>query len=221
MSKLLTYDVVEPTEGNPEHAPWIVVCHGLGDSRHGWLQVVPYLQLPTCGFIVVDAPRPYYGGYSWFRIPGLTGENDGPEDFRADFHASLQQFAELLAHIHERYAVSAQQLFLMGFSQGCQMVVAQALRSAETYRGVVGISGRLGDIDDYPQVFGPAAKAQDMLITHGLWDPLLPIDHSRAQFAHLRDDLGLRIDWREYGKEHSLDPERELPEIRQWIQARR
>ena len=42
----------------PATAPWVVICHGLGDSHRGWLPIVPYLQLPQCGYAVVDAPIP-------------------------------------------------------------------------------------------------------------------------------------------------------------------
>ena len=51
----------------------LIVCHGLGDSHRGWLPIVPYLQLRDTRVLVVDAPEPYYDGFSWFPIPGMTG----------------------------------------------------------------------------------------------------------------------------------------------------
>lgn len=219
MPTALTASVIAPQPA-VSSAYWIMVLHGLGDSRQGWLGVVPYLQLPQCGYCVVDAPHSYFGGYSWFRIPGLTGPNDTADDFRADFQASLVQLDSCIAELLRERGIASERLFLMGFSQGCQMVVAHALRSQRRYAGVVGISGRLGDVDDYPHAFGPHAADQDCLVTHGIQDPMLPIDASRGQFAHLRDELGLRIDWREYAKEHSVDPQQELPDIRAWISER-
>ena len=38
------------------------------------------------------------------------------------------------------------------------MVLATGMRADLRYRGIIGISGRLGDIADYPAAFGPAAK---------------------------------------------------------------
>ncbi|TVR08795.1 MAG: alpha/beta fold hydrolase [Planctomycetota bacterium] len=219
MPTALTASVIAPQPAVP-HAHWVMVLHGLGDSRQGWLGVVPYLQLPQCGWCVVDAPNSYFGGYSWFRIPGLTGPSDTADDFRADFQNSLRQLDACIGELLEERALSSDKLFLMGFSQGCQMVVAHALRSQRRYAGVVGISGRLGDVDDYPHAFGPHAQAQDCFISHGTHDPLLPIAGSREQCGFLRDELGVRIDWREYAKEHTVDPQQELPDIRAWMQAR-
>lgn len=218
--EVLNHVVVEPQAGDPATAPWILICHGLGDSHRGWLGVVPYLQLPTCGFVLVDAPIPYYDGFSWFRIPGLTGPTDSPQDFVADFSASRQRLAAFIDQLAERRGLSADRLILLGFSQGCQMVVAHGLRSQQVYRGIIGISGRFGDLPDYPQALGPVAGQQDFLITHGSADPLLPLAQTREQVAYLRDTYGLRMDWREYAKEHSIDPQDEIPEIRQWIQQR-
>lgn len=217
---VLNHVVVEPESADPESAVWMLVCHGLGDSHRGWLGVIPYLQLPQMGYVVVDAPLSYYDGYSWFRIPGLTGPDHGPEDFLADFRASHQALSAMIDELETSRGISPERLLLMGFSQGCQMVVAQALRAERRFRGVIGISGRFGDLHEYPQAFGAAAKDQDFLLTHGRFDGLLPIDHSREQVRLLRDGHGLRMDWREYDKEHSLDPSRELPEIRAWIQER-
>lgn len=219
-TKVLNHVVVEPQSGDPSTAPWIVICHGLGDSHRGWLPVVPYLQLPNCGFAVVDAPHRYYDGYSWFRIPGLTGPTDTADDFRQDFAASRLALAQFLDHLADARGVTADRLILMGFSQGCQMVVAHGLRAEQRYRGIIGISGRMGDIADYPAALGAQAKEQDFLITHGHHDPLLPIDVTRAQIAQLRDDHGLHIDWREYVKDHGIDPQDEIPEIKAWIEQR-
>ena len=219
-TKVLNHVVVEPQTGDPGTAPWVVICHGLGDSHRGWLPIVPYLQLPQCGFVVVDAPNVYYDGFSWFRIPGITNPMDTPEDFAQDFAASRQVLRDFLVHLGDAYGVTADRLFLMGFSQGCQMVLATGMRAADRYRGIIGISGRFGDIGDYPAAFGPAAHKQDYLVTHGYHDPLLPLETTREQIETLRDEHGLNMDWREYVKEHSIDPDHEIPAIRAWLQER-
>ena len=219
-TKVLNHVVVEPQSGDPTHATWLVICHGLGDSHRGWLPIVPYLQLPQCGFVVVDAPMPYYDGYSWFRIPGLTGPSDSAADFQTDFTASRLALTQFLDHLATSRGVTAERLILMGFSQGCQMVLAHGMRADQRYRGIIGISGRLGDIAEYPAAFGSAAKEQDFLVTHGHHDPMIPIATSRTQIAALRDEQGLKMDWREYVKEHGIDPQDEIPAIRAWIQER-
>jgi predicted esterase len=56
------------------------------------------------------------------------------------------------------------------------------------------------------------------LITHGTRDDVLPVEVTRAQIKRLREG-GFRIDYREYPKTHTIDPEREISEIRDWLRA--
>ena len=67
--------------------------------------------------------------------------------------------------------------------------------------------------------FGAAGLTQDILMTHGLYDGLLPILHTRRIKDRLLK-LGAHIDWREYPKEHSVDPQSELPDIAEWLAKR-
>jgi phospholipase/carboxylesterase len=190
-----------------------LVLHGLGDSMAGWKPVVPMLGLPQVGFIVANAPIEYFGGWSWFDIhPDMSIDDD-------HVRASRARLAELIAHLLETLRIPSGRLFLCGFSQGCVMVVDAALRARAAYAGVVGISGFVALPDEYPAAFGSAIAAQRLLVTHGRFDGMIPIAYPRSQFARLRS-LGATIDWREYDKEHTLDPVRELADIRAFLTSR-
>ncbi|HLQ78448.1 MAG TPA: serine esterase, partial [Terriglobia bacterium] len=65
----------------------------------------------------------------------------------------------------------------------------------------------------------PDVNRGDWLVTHGTRDELIPAVKTRSQMKTLQDG-GFRIDYREYPKAHTIDPERELPDIRNWISAR-
>jgi phospholipase/carboxylesterase len=99
------------------------------------------------------------------------------------------------------------------------MVLDQALRADRRFAGVVGISGFLRMVEEFPAAFGAAGLQQDILLTHGLYDGLLPIANTRRIKDRLLK-LGARIDWREYPKEHTLDPLSELPDIAEWLERR-
>jgi phospholipase/carboxylesterase len=62
----------------------------------------------------------------------------------------------------------------------------------------------------------PEAREQRFLITHGTEDPLLPIDRTRRQVELLKR-AGLKIDWREFPKTHTIDGKAELPVLRDFI----
>lgn len=205
----------------PAHAPhptdrWLcLVLHGLGDSKEGWKDVAPMIGLDRLAFGFVQAPIPYYGGWSWFDI-GLEGR------IRVDVEQVRQgrrQLDELVDHLLEQQHLPASRLFMLGFSQGCLMALDWGLRRRERLAGIVGISGVLTLIEEYPAAFGVTAPTQAVLMTHGLHDQVIPIERTRP----LKDALvaaGAAIDWREYRKDHGVDPEDELPDIRRWMAGR-
>jgi phospholipase/carboxylesterase len=210
---VLTYETVPASTTSASGGGYCcLVLHGLGDSLYGWKPVVPMLGLPEVSFVLPNAPREYHGGWSWFDLhDDLSIEDD-------HVRASRAALRELIAHLLERFSITSERLFLMGFSQGCLMALDTALRWESPFAGVVGISGFMTMLDEYPAAFGAAAKSQRILLTHGRYDGMIPITYSRAQKDRLAA-LGIAVDWREYDKEHTLDPTRELADIRAFMRA--
>ena len=196
-----------------------VVVHGLGDSMEGWRPFVPVLLPPDVTAILVNAPTPYYGGYSWYPIPGMTSPSDGPEDMLAGIRASRALLAELVTHVLQELGMSADQVLLLGFSQGCCMVLETALRSDHRFAGVVGISGLATDLDDLPEGLGAAAREQAIIWTCGRHDPVIPVEWVQATHEAV-SALDVATDFRVYAKAHEVDPEQELPELQAWIAER-
>ena len=64
----------------------------------------------------------------------------------------------------------------------------------------------------------PVAKEQRFLITHGTQDPLIPCDKDRQQMEGLRL-AGIRLDWREFDKAHTIAGEVELKVIRDFVMS--
>jgi len=212
---MLTHEMVPPRKPTPDPTTGFhcLVLHGLGDSASGWRPAAPYFALDSMGWIFANAPLPYHDGFSWFDIP---------QDFAIDLaqvRRSRAMLSELIAHLLIELEIPSEQLFLLGFSQGCLMVVDAALRQPRRFAGVVGISGFLVGLQDFPAAFGPHALAQPILMTHGLYDPMIPIDFVRGQKDDLQR-LGLHLDWKEYPKEHSLDPQREIGDISAWMRGK-
>jgi phospholipase/carboxylesterase len=206
---MLEYHLAPPVAGEAIEC-YCLILHGLGDSHAGWMPVVPMLGLPGLGCILPDAPRSYGDGFSWF-------------DIHADLSIDQQQvrdsrkaLEELIVHLLERFKIRSEQLFLLGFSQGALMVMDAALRSPRAYAGVVGISGFLAMLDDYPLAFGAALASQRLMMTHGRYDQLLPLAMVRSQLGTLKR-LGVAVQWREYDKAHTLDTTTELDDIRRFL----
>jgi phospholipase/carboxylesterase len=209
---MLLYDMVPPRTKNT--APYYcLVLHGLGDSLDGWQPVAHELAIDELGWIFAQAPLPYYGGWSWFDIYPDRSVND------AHIRESRGELARLIDHLLKQLALPSERLFVLGFSQGCLMTMDMGLRAQRIYAGLIGISGFLSMLDEYPAAFGSALPKQHILWTHGLYDGVLPLALGRRITQHLQA-LGVRMDWREYAKEHSLDPVREIPDLRAFLKRR-
>ena len=191
---------------------WCLVLHGLGDSMEGWKPVAQLLGIDSLGYVFANAPDDYHGGYSWF---------DLSQDFIPDpgqIRRSRAALEELIGRLLGELGIPSAQLFLMGFSQGSLMCVDVALRSSHRFAGVIGISGFMALLEEFPAAFSSAGRQVELLLTHGLFDPLIPIAFARRQRDQLRA-LGVTLDWREYPKEHTLDRTREVGDIRAFIAA--
>ena len=59
-------------------SPWLlIVLHGLGDSSEGFLWLQDELGIDSLNYLLLNAPDPYYTGYSWYDIDDpLAGIED-------------------------------------------------------------------------------------------------------------------------------------------------
>lgn len=186
---------------------WIML-HGLGDSAEGYRWMPEVFALPEMNYLLVNAPDPYYGGYSWF-------------DFEGDMTPGVERSRRLLNALLDAQRAAgfpSDQTILGGFSQGCLMALDVAARYPHRLAGVVGISGYVCDVERLLRELSPVAREQRFLVTHGTYDPLLPIEATRRDIARLRA-AGLNIRWRELPKEHTIAGRAEVELIRAFVVA--
>jgi len=186
----------------------MVMLHGLGDSREGYRWFPEAMNLSWLNYLLVDAPDEYYGGYSWY-------------DFAGDLAPGVERSRRLLFQLLDAQRAKGfptSQTVLGGFSQGGLMSIEVGLRYPHRFAGIVGISGHVCDPEKLVQQLSPVALQQRILITHGLLDPLIPFALAREQVNVLKA-AGLRIEWREFVKAHTIAGELELEVIRDFVRA--
>lgn len=184
----------------------MVVLHGLGDSLAGYRWLPEALDLSWLNYQLVNAPDHYFGGYSWY-------------DFSGDPVPGIERSSRLLIGFLadlERQGTPPSQTFLFGFSQGCLLTLEVGLRSEKVLAGCIGISGYLHQPETVVKRFGSAARQQRFLITHGQWDPLIPLEPVRNQMKLLQA-AGVQLTWREFAKEHTIAGEEEIGVIREFV----
>jgi len=186
----------------------MVVLHGLGDSIEGYRWLPAALGLPWMNYLLVNAPDPYYGGYSWYDFAG----DPGPGVKR-----SRKRLFELLDDQRAR-GFAMEETVMFGFSQGCRMTFEVGLNHPHRFNGLVGISGYVHEPGGALLEFSPVARQQRFLVTHGRLDPLIPFDGVREQIRLLQQS-GIQIEWHEFEKEHTIAGEAELKVIRDFVTA--
>ena len=186
----------------------IIALHGLGDSTAGYRWMPSALRLPWLNYLLVNAPDEYYGGYSWYDYAG----NPAP-----GIERSRKVLFELLG-AQRVNGFSTEDTVLFGFSQGCLMTLDVGFRYPHRFAGLVGVSGYVHEPATLLKELSPIAKEQRMLFTHGTQDPLIPCAEVRKQVEGLKA-AGLKIEWREFAKAHTITGEEELAVIRDFVSA--
>ncbi len=193
----------------------LVILHGLGDSHEGWSWLPNELELPWLNHVLVDAPDPHFGGYSWF---GLRNEGaNGPEIVGDGVARSRRMLLDLLASLHAS-GVPASEIAILGFSQGCLMALDAGLRNPEGLAGVVGISGWIDQPERLIAEAPECARKVPVLVTHGSHDPLIPIDGVRPLVGRLQA-AGFDVVWQEFEKEHTVAGRAEVNFIRRFLES--
>ena len=186
----------------------MVMLHGLGDSIEGYRWMPETLELPWLNFLLVNAPDPYNGGFSWFDYP----DNIGPGVVR-----SRKLLFELLDDLGTK-GFAPENITLGGFSQGGLMSVDVGLRYPHRLAGLVDISGWVFEIEKLLQELSPVARQQRLLITHGPYDPLIPFDAVREQ-ANTLKVAKIKVDWHQFPKAHTIYGNEEISVIRDFVRA--
>jgi len=186
----------------------LVALHGLGDSTAGYRWLPSAMSMPWMNCLLVNAPDPYYGGYSWYDFTGDEGQG---------IRRSRALLFELL-DAQRAKGFPTEETVLFGFSQGCLMTVDVGFRYSHRFAGLVGVSGYVHEPLSLLKELSPVAKNQRMLFTHGTQDPLIPFGKVHQQVDTLKV-AGLNIEWREFVKAHTIAGDEELDLIRSFIQS--
>jgi len=184
----------------------VIWMHGLGDTGHGWSQIVPELALPpslSVRFLFPHAPSmpvTINQGYvmpAWYdiRAADLTSRAD-----LAGVRASRAPIEAMIAAERAR-GVAASRIVLAGFSQGGVIALYTGLRHAERLAGIVGLSTYLVDPASLTGEASDANRAVPILMANGLRDPVIQYAWAEASRLALEQG-GWKVEWHAYPMEH-------------------
>lgn len=204
---MLKTELYPAAEKNSRHL--LLMMHGLGDSMAGYSWVPSIMRLPWLNYLLVNAPDPYFGGFSWYDFAG---------DAAPGITRSRQMLFEVLDDLRGK-GFPSEQIFVSGFSQGSLMTWEAGFYYPHRFAGLIGISGYAFQTEPVAALarrLSPVAREQRFLITHGRFDQLIPFADVKKQVESLKS-LGLQIQWREFDKAHTIAGDEELDVIREFI----
>lgn len=207
MSELETFEI-EPKGKADASVIWL---HGLGASNHDFDDLVPLLDAPNTRFVFPNAPkRPVTinGGMlmpAWYDIVSF---DDPPlrEDPTTVRHA--ERLVDALVRREIARGVPAQNIVLLGFSQGGAMALHVGARFAERLGGIGVLSGYLLLPAEFEAERNSANVETPILFCHGKFDPVVPFALGKHGFEQIRR-LGHPAEWHEFPMQHSMC----LPEV--------
>jgi phospholipase/carboxylesterase len=192
----------------------LLLLHGVGSNERDLMGLEPLL---SKRFHVVSARSPLELGPDRFGFFGVTF-TPGPVHNAMEAEEGRLILLDFIDEIGARYGVPHDRIFLMGFSQGAIMSLSVALTAPERVGGIVAISGRiLPEIGSEPSTL-PDHGGLAVLVTHGVHDSKLPIEHGRTSRDTLAG-LNVALDYREYGMGHEIGHE-SLGDIIGWLEQR-
>jgi phospholipase/carboxylesterase len=192
--------------------PLILLLHGIGSDEADLYALAPHLD---GRLLVVSARAPFEmgpGAYAWFNIGFTPG---GIVADKAQLKASLKLLSGFIDELVSAYGADEGRVYVAGFSQGAVMGMALLLTRPAKLAGVVAMSGRFPAQLLTQETDRQALAGKRVLVTHGLHDAVLPVEHSRAALEHLKA-LPLELTYREYPTGHEVSMEN-LRDVSAWL----
>ena len=202
----------KPTAGKP---PLLILLHGIGADENDLFGLAPFLDER---FFIASARAPYtlpYGGNAWFELYIEPGNVSFNKDQFLESQSKIPKFVDELIVEHD---LDATQVYLCGFSQGAMMSLSSALSEPEKYAGIVAMSGRAATEMIPEDIDQNRFKDFPILVTHGTFDPVLPIENGRAT-KEILSRLPVNLEYKEYPMAHAINQE-SLGDVSGWLKKK-
>jgi phospholipase/carboxylesterase len=203
MSLSLHHLVREPKDKKDKN-PLLLLLHGYGSNEEDLFSFAS--ELPE-EYYVISARAPFdmmYGSYAWYAINFDADENKFSDIGQA--RASRDIIANFIDELIAEYPIDADNVTLIGFSQGCILSYAVALSYPEKVQRVVAMSGYFNPeiaVDDYTENDFSKLK---IFASHGTVDQVIPVEWARKSIPILQV-LGIEIVFKEYMVGNGVAPQ--------------
>lgn len=203
MNLSLEYKIREPKVILDKN-PVLLLLHGYGSNEADLFSFAT--ELPN-EYYIISARAPYdlqYGSYAWYAINFDADQNKFSDNDQA--RISRDVIAGFIDELVANYPIDANDVNLIGFSQGSILSYAVALSYPEKVNKVVAMSGYLNlEIVTEDYLKNNLSKLK-IFASHGTVDQVIPVDWARKTPSIL-EKLGVAITYKEYPVGHGVAPQ--------------
>lgn len=198
-----------------EKNPLLLLLHGYGSNEEDLFSFA--VELPE-EYFVISVRAPYdlmYGSYAWYAINFDADENKFSDLDQA--RSSRDLIANTIDELIAAYPIDAQNVTLIGFSQGTILSYAVALSYPQKVKRVVAISGYLNTemaVTNFEQNDFTNLR---IFASHGTVDQVIPVDWARKAKPAL-EVLGIETTYKEYPIGHGISPQN-FHDFKSWLES--
>ena len=155
----------------------IIMFHGYGSNKDDLFSFAKFMN-PNFLIISVQAPiKMDYNSYCWW---SLNYNNDMQLQINTkEAENSLNEINRFISEdLSVKYNFGLNQVYLLGFSQGCMISYALSINFPENYKKAVGLSGKIPyEIINFDEKFD--YSNHNFFCSHGVNDQVIPIEVGR------------------------------------------
>jgi len=205
----LTHFPASPSPKTDSVFPTILALHGRGSNESDLIGLASYLPQK---FLWVS-PRGTFtlgpNSFEWFQINQIGK----PDPTRLAI--ALSTLDTFIDEVIANYPVDKNKLYLLGFSQGSIMSMSYALTKPQRVAGAIAQSGYIPH-ESGLQIDEAGIKNKPFILTHGIQDPMLPVDWARRSRDTLQK-LETNLEYHEFNMGHQVSEE-SLAVINSWLE---
>jgi len=164
--------ILEPlSKTKPKNA--VILCHGYGGDGKDISILASYWKsyLPDTIFICPDAPEKCDAsptGFQWFDLMDQT-----PEQILSKSLVAEIKLNKLIDEVKEKNSLSADQIVIGGFSQGCMISLQTGIKRKDKINSIIGYSGKIINTEHLAKNI---VSRPNIILMHGDIDQVVTID---------------------------------------------
>ncbi|MFI8378020.1 alpha/beta hydrolase [Leeuwenhoekiella sp. NPDC079379] len=209
----LEHLIQRPKTTTTSKSPLILLLHGYGSNEEDLFSFAP--ELPDNYFVIsAKAPRPMQpSGNAWYTIHWDATDGKWSDDKEAI--ESRELISKFIDEAVTEYDLDAENVTLLGFSQGCILSYAVALTYPEKVKNIIGLSGYVNADITTAKTDLSAYSHLSIFSSHGTVDQVIPVTAARQIPAYLKN-LGISIELNEYPVGHGVAPQN-FYDLKNWL----